>query len=111
MEFQDLMYFGYEFDADSRKHEKEFKIEVKEKFPNVILKDAFDSIKGYRQEVYLEESERDNYWSWLIAHGWFNLSLTGQLMSMDYGQKEKLLNYIDLAKKQYPQNFKSEALS
>ena len=111
MKYQDLMYFGYEWDADSKKNETDFIKEIKDKFPNVELKDAFDSIKGYRQEVYLEETENDNYWAWLIAFGWLELSLTGQLMLMDKDQKEKLHKYINLAKSQYPQNFKSEAVS
>ena len=111
MKYQDLMYFGYEWDADSKKNEADFIEEIKVKFPNVELKNAYDSIKGYRQEVYLEESESDNYWAWLIAFGWLELSLAGQLMLMDKKQKEKLNKYINLAKSQYPQNFKSEALS
>lgn len=111
MKYQDLMYFGYEWDADSKKNETDFIAEIKAKFPNVELKNAYDSVKGYRQEVYLEEAESDNYWAWLIAHGRLELSLTGQLMLMDKDQKEELHNYINLAKIQYPQNFKSESVS
>ena len=47
MKHQDLMYFGYEWDADSKKNGTDFIAEIK---------DAYDSIKGYRQEVYLEET-------------------------------------------------------
>jgi len=102
----DLVYFGYEYDKDSKKHETDFSNEIKERFPDVRLIDAYDSIKGYRQAVYLDEAENDNYWAWLIAFGWSALSLTGQLMFMDSGNKEKLDYYINLAKSQYPQNFK-----
>ena len=111
MEYQDLMYFGYESDTDSKKDETDFITEIKEKFPNVELKNAYDNIKGYRQEVYLEKNESDNYWAWLIAYGWLELSLTGQLMLMSKREKDRLMKYINLAKSQYPQNFKSEALS
>lgn len=104
------MYFGYAFDGNSRKNETEFIAEIKEKFPNVELKDAYDSIKGYRQEVYLEETESDNYWAWLIAFGWFELSLTGQLMIIDKDHKDKLHKYINIAKSQYPQKFKSDSV-
>jgi hypothetical protein len=109
--YQDLIYFGYEWDADSKKNETDFITEIKDKFPNVKLKDAYDSIKGYRQEVYLEKKESDNYWSWLIAYGWLEFSLTGQLMLMDKSQSDKLKSYISLAKSQYPQNFKVSDVS
>ena len=111
MKYQDLMYFGYEWDADSKKNETDFIAEIKAQFPNVELKNAYDSIKGYRQEVYLPETENDNYWAWLIAFGWLEFSLTGQLMLMDKNQKAKLHNYINLAKSQYPKNFKSDTVS
>jgi len=42
----------------------------------------------------------------MIAHGWLELSLNGQLMIMDKSQEEKLIAYIDLAKNQYPDKFK-----
>ena len=109
MKYQDLMYFGYEWDSESRNNQNDFISEIKSRFPNVELKDAYDSIKGYRQEVYLEENESDNYWAWIIAHGWLELSLTGQLMLMNEENKEELLKYLDLAKTQYPQNFKPDA--
>jgi len=105
MKYQDLMYFGYAWEKDSKKNENDFISAIKEKFQNVQLKDAYDSIKGYRREVYLEESESDNYWAWLIAFGWIELSLTGQLMLMDKGQKDIIIKYINLAKSQYPQQF------
>ncbi len=109
MEYQDLMYFGYEFDAESKSNEAEFITQIKEKFPNVKLINAFDEIKGYRQEVYLEETESDNYFAWLIAFGWFMLSLTGQMIMMNASQKEKFIGYINIAKSQYPENFKSSS--
>jgi dsDNA-binding SOS-regulon protein len=107
MEYQDLIYFGYDSEPESKMYETDFIKEIKEKFPNVELKDAYDSIKGYRREVYLDKPESDNYWAWLIAFGWLEFSLKGQLMLMDEEQKEKLLNYINLAKSQYPNNFKN----
>jgi hypothetical protein len=107
MKYQDLVYFGYAFDGDSQKNETDFIAEIKERFPTVELKNAYDSIKGYRQEVYLEETESDNYWAWLIAFGWFEFSLIGQLMLMDKEKYAKVHTYIDLAKSQYPQNFKN----
>lgn len=101
MKYQDLMYFGYEFGDNSKQYEIDFIKEIKERFPNVELKDAYDNIKGYRQEVYLDEAENDNYWAWLIAFGWLELSLTGQLMCMDK-EEDKINKYLVLAKSQYP---------
>lgn len=103
MVYLDLLYFGYEWESDSEKLESDFITEIKERFPNVELKDAFDEIKSYRQEVYLDETEEDNYFAWLIAFGWLDASLTGQLILMD---REEYLMYLELAKTQYPENFK-----
>jgi hypothetical protein len=111
MKYQDLMYFGYEWDTDSKEAETVFIAEIQERFPQVELKNAYDNIKGYRREVYLEEAETDNYWAWLIAFGWLELSFGGQLMLMDKDSEERLRKYINLAKSQYPTKFKSEGVS
>ena len=113
--YMDLLYFGYDFPGEeSLKYENDFKKEIQERFPNVELNDAYDSIKGYRQEVYLEKENQDNYYSWLIGKGWMNMSMTMQLIMMsahnEPEQKEKFESAIALAKKQYPEAFKPEAL-
>jgi hypothetical protein len=108
MKYQDLIYFGYEHEDNSRQYQTEFIRDIKERFPNVMFKNAFDSIKGYRQEVYLDAEDTDNYYAWIIANGWLEFSLTGQLMLMDKDKKEELMRYIELAKKEYPNNFKKE---
>lgn len=111
MEYLDLMYFGYPNQPESLKNESDFIAEVKERFPKVELKDAYDSIKGYRQEVYLDKEQSDDYYAWIIAHGWMNCSLLGTLMFMDKTQGEKLKNYVSLAKSQYPSKFKTQVES
>ena len=118
LEYQDLLYFGYDWSdesAENRKAQFDFIKEIKEKFPNVLLEDAYDNIKGFRQEVYLEEAENDNYFSWLIGKQWFEMSMTMQLIMMSAGrepeQKEKFDKYFSLAKKQYPESFKPESLN
>ncbi len=113
--YMDLLYFGYDFgETESKKHEEEFIKEIREKFPNVKLQDAYDSIKGYRQEVYLEKENKDNYFSWLFGKGWFEMSMTMQLIMMTSGTEpeQKILfdRYFKLAKTQYPEAFKPEAL-
>ena len=91
MKYQDLMYFGYGWDSDSKKNETDFIAEIKAKFPNVELKNAYDSIKGYRQEVYLEEAESDNYWAWLINLTFvLSLSEEWELMALRSMIEQKL---------------------
>lgn len=112
LEYQDLLYFGYDWSeeaAENRKFQKEFMEELKARFPNVKFRDAYDSIKGFRQEVYLEKENSDNYYAWILAFGWFDFSFSMQLIMMSYkepDQKEKFDKYMTLAREQYPQNFK-----
>ena len=100
----DLMYFGYEYESDSRGFEIEFKKEIKKKFKDVELKDAYDSIKGYRQEVYISKELEEDYYLWLMVNGWFEMSLNLQLMMM--GKKDEFKRLIELAKSKYPESFK-----
>lgn len=102
----DLMYFGYEYDAP--KLQAEFINEIKEKFDNVVLKDAYDSIKGYRQEVHLPKEQEDDYLIWLIAKGWLEMSFAMQLLMMDKDRKEEFDRIWKLAKKRHPEAFKKE---
>ncbi len=115
--YQDLLYFGYDNYTDNcngKKLQTEFMEEIKLKFPNVSFRDAYDNIKGYRQEVYLEKMESDNYYSWLIGRDWYEFSFTMQLIMMSASsepdQKEKFEKYFKLAKQQYPESFKPEVL-
>jgi hypothetical protein len=105
----DLMYFGYSFGEDApeaKKNQADFIKEVKEKFPNVELRDAYDEIKGYRQEVHLDDSETENYNAFLLGKGWFEMSLTLQIDMMSGEKKDDIMRWIDLAKVQYPESFK-----
>jgi hypothetical protein len=104
---RDLMYFGYEFDENSRTFQSDFIKEIKEFFPNVVLKDAFDDIKGYRQAVILEEPDKDNYFSFLVGKGWYKLSLTMQIALRDKSEKQNVDKWLALAKIQYPEAFES----
>lgn len=110
--YQDLVYFGYDHEpkeaAEAREAEKEFMETLKERFPEAEFKNAYDSIKGYRREVYLSQGSSDSYYSWIIAFGWYDFSLTMSMMFMSPDRKEDAQKYIKLAKTEYPQNFKSE---
>jgi hypothetical protein len=100
----DVMYFGD--DSDSIELEVEFISEVKDKFKDVVLKDAYDQFKGNRQEVHLSEEDKEDYHIWLIAMGWFEMSLTLQLIMLDVDKREECLKLIELAKENYPNSFK-----
>lgn len=113
LQYQDLLYFGYDWSeesAESKKAEQDFIKEIKDRFQNVKLQDAYDNIKGFRQKVYLEERLSDNYFSWLIAQQWFENSMTMQLIMMSASrepeQAKKFEKYFALAKQQYPEVFK-----
>lgn len=108
--YTDLLYFGYESDKESKGFQADFITNIKQKFENVELRNAYDGIKGYRQEIFLREDQNDDYHAWLIGDGWLEMSMTMQLIMMSSGrepeQKAKLDKYIALAKQQYPQSFK-----
>lgn len=117
LKYMDLVYFGYDWSEESvenLKDQSDFMKQLKQRFPNVAFNDAYDNIKGFRQEVFLEEKENDNYFAWLFGTQWYNLSLSCQLMMMSASsepeQKKKFEHYFALAKKQYPEAFKPEAL-
>jgi len=105
----DLMYFGYSFgeeEAEARQYKFDFAKEVKEKFPNVVLRNADDEIKGYRYEVHLDDSETENYNSFLFGRGWHELSLTMQIDMMSGEKRDDIKRWIELARQQYPEAFK-----
>ena len=103
----DLIYFGYSYENNSRQYEIDFKKEIKEKFDNVELKDAYDDIKGYRQQVHLNKDQKDNYYAWLIGKGWFEMSLNMQLMMRDKNLESEFERIFKLAKTQYSESFKN----
>lgn len=107
MEFSDIIYFGYDYLEESKILQKKFIHEIKEKFSDIKIYDAYDSIKGYRQQVVLDRNQKDDYWSWMLAHGWLTCSLGGQLMLMDDKLKDDFYRLLNLARQQYPQLFKS----
>lgn len=98
----DLVYFGYEWEDDSRKLEKEFIEEVSTAFPDAKLEDAYDEIKGYRRSVFIEEEKEEDYLMFILAHGWYNCSMSLHLMN----DSEKFNRLIDRAKQEYPDCFK-----
>lgn len=105
----DVMYFGSEHEGNSLGFQSDFIKQITEKFPNVKLKDAYDYIKGLRQEVHLDESDKDNYFSFLIGKGWYEMSLTMQIAMMDKDQVDECKRWLKLAKTQYPEAFKPES--
>jgi hypothetical protein len=112
LEYQDLVYFGYDHEpkeaAEAREAEKEFMETLKERFPEAEFKDAYDYIKGYRREVYLPGGSSESYYAWVIAFGWCDFSLFMGLMMRSLDKKDDVMKFIELAKSEYPQNFKTE---
>lgn len=100
----DLVYFGYEWDNDSRRLEREFIEEVSKAFPTAKLKNAYDDIKGYRRSVFIEEEKKDDYLTFIFAHGWFGCSMTLQLMA--YNDKNRLNKLYERVKREYPECIK-----
>ena len=99
----DVMYFGDE--EDSLEVEETFIKKIKGRFGDGILRDAYDSFKGHRQEVYLPDETQDNYFSWIIAKGYYNLSWVLKLLQMDKSQQGEFKRLVVLSQKQYPENF------
>lgn len=97
----DLVYFGYTWEEDSLRLEKEFMEEVSQTFPTAKLEDAYDDIKGYRRSVFLEPEKEDDYLIFVIAHGWYWCSMSLQMMG--YNQESKLLELLERARKAHPE--------
>lgn len=100
----DLLYFGYDWEPDSLPLQEEFIREVKERFPNVRLEDAWDNIKGYRQAVYLEKEQEEDYLIWAICHGWIGSSFTLQMMN--FQSNTKMREMVEKGRELYPECFK-----
>lgn len=101
----DLVYFGYVGSPNSLKYQEEFINEITVSFPDIVMENADDEIKGYRLSISLDDAKKREYFPWLIAKGWFKFSLTGALMLRDATEADSLNKYIELAKQQYPEAF------
>lgn len=108
--YADLMYFGYEYDKGSKENQTDFMREAKERFEHIEFREAYDQIKGYRQEVYIDEANKQNFKVWQLAFGWWELSMNWQLIMLstyrDPVAKETFEKCFRLAKQEYPQQFK-----
>jgi len=102
----DVIYFGYHHDDNAGEGKATFIKEVSERFKDAILEDADDDIKGIRLTVKLPEEEADNYNAWIIAHGWFQISLTLKFIMMSPDKKGLFHKTLALAQEQYPECFK-----
>jgi hypothetical protein len=102
----DLMYFGYAWEDEGPKLEKEFIELVTLAFPNVILDNAYDEIKGYRQQVEIPDEQQDEYLAWIIADGWSQMSLVMQLMILEKKENGEFYRIYHIAKEKYPESFK-----
>jgi hypothetical protein len=102
--YADLVYLGGGYHEPS--YQKEFIEEITTRFPDIKLKDAYDYIKGDRQEVYLPESiTDDDYQIWIVCHGWGGSSMTWMLGDDDHRSR-----LVEAGKKIYPECYKPEYL-
>ncbi len=101
----DLVYFGYTWSPNGLEYQKEFATEITVAFPEIVMENADDEIKGYRLSVSLDDARKGDYFSWLIAKGWFEFSLTGNIMLRDATEAASLNEYFELAKQRYPEAF------
>ena len=100
----DLLYFGKDYE-DGYNIEKEFLTEIAKEFPQAKLSNAYDYIKGHRQEVVLPDDQENEFYAWCVAFGYIYSSMTLQLMMLD--GDEALRGIINQAKTKYPQNFRA----
>ena len=108
MRMTDLVYFGYEWEPECRLLEKEFVSSVKERFPDIRLEDAYDSIKGYRQAVYTDNETEESYLVWALCHGWASCSMTLSLLFFE--DWEKIERLLETGRKEYPECFKKKVI-
>jgi hypothetical protein len=102
----DLVYFGYEWEADSPKLEKEYMEEIVKVFPDLELRNAYDDIKGYRRSVFADEAfDELQYLAWAFSHGWSNCSMSLALLFMSE-DKDKRDEVVELGRKLYPECYK-----
>lgn len=99
----DLVYFGY----GGEEKEQRFIEEISKAFPDVILENCYDSIKGNRQGVRfpVDGVSKEVYFVWLIGNGWASCSLGMNIMLRDPDLVGKAKEYINKAKLQYPEQF------
>ena len=101
----DLIYFGDEYDEGSEQHETEFLKEIKHDFPDVKLENAYDPIKGYRQQVTLSDEQELDYQVWLIGFGWFTYSFALNLVLCDDRNEPLIDKLLVLARERYRDSF------
>ena len=105
------MYFGYDFPEEreeNKKNETDFISEIKQVFPEVVIEDAYDDIKGFRRTVILSDDKELEYNAWLIAFGWYGCSFKLGIMMLDKDKETEVDMLIDLAKTKYPDHFKKD---
>jgi hypothetical protein len=84
--YTDILYFGYDWDEKAQENcekEKAFLAKSAVAFPAIVCYDAYDSVKGYRQEVALPISEKHNFIMWLMEHNFLLCSFNYQMLLLE----------------------------
>ena len=103
----DLVYFGYDFrggeeSSNNRALQEKYIHRIKELFPEVVLKDAYDQIKGFRTAVKLPEDKKDEYFIFMTGEGWFGNSLGLLVMEGTAEGREYIISILPEVEKRYP---------
>lgn len=104
---KDLVYFGYDFSGgeesrNNRARQEEYNLRIKTLFPEAVLEDAYDQIKGFRTAVELPEDKKDEYFIFMIGEGWFGNSLNLLVMKGTTEGIKYLTGILPEVKKRYP---------
>lgn len=113
IKYIDLVSFGNDMSKEgvSLQLQNQFIVEIKERFPDVMLEDVSNESKGYRKKVGLKEEEKDDYLSWLIAFQYYNISNLMFIMNtfsiIDQSLDSEMDIILKKAIEQYPEKFKT----
>ncbi len=99
--FIDVFPLVWDGNGNIPKQDKKFMREVITKFPNAKIQIVFDKLSGWTYEVHLPKTQKDNYYTWLIAFDWCMYSLTYLLLN-----NESADFYYFQATQKYPERFK-----
>lgn len=103
----DVIYCGNPWEEGSI-NSFEFQKQVLETFPNAIFREEQTPYRGTQVLVTLNDVEEHEYYAWIIAYGWFEISLNFRLIMMDKAQRELFDKSLALAQEKYPQFFKEK---
>ncbi len=102
----DTLYFGSDLGGSSQSNarlEQGFIEDVKSRYPDARLDNAYEKTMGYSQHIEIEDVDPQDYYAWVVARGWKKVSLG---MAATASVKPRFLTQVTKrAKQQYPNLF------